>query len=281
VHTLLTGENTGYYIDFGQCEYLEKAFKQGFAYSWDYSPGRQRYHGNYAGDRPASQFVVCIQNHDQVGNRMLGDRLSQLTSFEGLKLGAATLILSPFVPMLFMGEEYGEESPFAYFISHSDPGLVEAVRKGRKEEFAAFHAEGEPPDAQSPETFKDCILKWNLRTEGKHKVLLDFYRELIQLRRQIPALKNLSFQDQEIKSWESEKMLSIRRWSKGSEVLCILSFNDQAVTTESISVDGNWQKRLDSTDQKWMGNGSNLPETLTSSSSLTLAPESFVLYERK
>ncbi|MEL7034325.1 MAG: malto-oligosyltrehalose trehalohydrolase [Cyanobacteria bacterium J06592_8] len=281
VHTLLTGENTGYYIDFGQCEYLEKAFKQGFAYSWDYSPGRQRYHGNYAGDRPASQFVVCIQNHDQVGNRMLGDRLSQLTSFEGLKLGAATLILSPFVPMLFMGEEYGEESPFAYFISHSDPGLVEAVRKGRKEEFAAFHAEGEPPDAQSLETFKDCILKWNLRTEGKHKVLLNFYRELIQLRRQIPALKNLSFQDQEIKCWESEKILSIRRWSEGSEVLCILSFNNQAVTTESISIDGNWQKRLDSTDQKWMGNGSNLPDTLTSSPTLTLAPESFVLYQRK
>ena len=281
VHTLLTGETTGYYLDFGKCELLERTLREGFAYSWHYSANRQRYHGNFAGDRPASQFVVCIQNHDQVGNRMLGERISQLASFEALKLGAATLLLSPFVPMLFMGEEYGEESPFAYFISHSDPGLVEAVRKGRKEEFEAFHAEGDPPDAQSPETFKECVLKWHLRGEGKHKVLLDFYKELIQLRREIPALKNLSFQDQEVQSWETEKILSIRRWSQNSQVLCILNFNQETVTTDAISLEGNWQKRLDSTDNQWMGNGSSLPDTLTSSQTLTLAPESFVLYQSK
>ena len=281
VHTLLTGETTGYYLDFGKCELLEKTLREAFAYAWDYSTNRQRYHGNFAGDRPASQFVVCIQNHDQVGNRMLGERISQLASFEGLKLGAATLILSPFIPMLFMGEEYGEESPFAYFISHSDPDLVAAVRKGRKDEFEAFHVEGDPPDAQSPETFNDCVLKWHLRTEGKHKVLLDFYRKLIQLRREIPALKNLSFQQQEVKSWETEKIVSIRRWSQDSQVFCILNFNSEAVTTDVISIEGNWQKRLDSTDEQWMGNGASLPDTLTSSKTLTLAAESFVLYECK
>lgn len=281
VHTLLTGEKSGYYLDFGKCELLEKTLREGFAYAWNYSANRQRYHGNFAGDRPASQFVVCIQNHDQVGNRMLGERISQLASFEGLKLGAATLIFSPFIPMLFMGEEYGEESPFAYFISHSDPDLVAAVRKGRKEEFEAFHAEGDPPDAQSPETFNDCVLKWHLRTEGKHKVILDFYRKLIQLRREIPALKNLSFQHQEVKSWETEKIVSIRRWSQDSQVFCILNFNSEAVTTDVISIEGNWQKRLDSTDEQWMGNGASLPDTLTSSKTLTLAAESFVLYECK
>ncbi|MEA5517615.1 malto-oligosyltrehalose trehalohydrolase [Limnoraphis robusta Tam1] len=281
VHTLLTGETTGYYLDFGKCELLEKTLREGFAYAWNYSANRQRYHGNFAGDRPASQFVVCIQNHDQVGNRMLGERISQLASFEGLKLGAATLIFSPFIPMLFMGEEYGEESPFAYFISHSDPDLVAAVRKGRKEEFEAFHAEGDPPDAQSAETFNDCVLKWHLRTEGKHKVILDFYRKLIQLRREIPALKNLSFQHQEVKSWETEKIVSIRRWSQDSQVFCILNFNSEAVTTDVISIEGNWQKRLDSTDEQWMGNGASLPDTLTSSKTLTLAAESFVLYECK
>ncbi len=281
VHTLLTGETAGYYLDFGKCELLAKTLREAFAYSWNYSTNRQRYHGNFAGDRPASQFVVCIQNHDQVGNRMLGERISQLTTFEALKLGAATLIFSPFVPMLFMGEEYGEESPFAYFISHSDPGLVEAVRKGRKEEFEAFHAEGDPPDAQSPETFQECILKWHLRTEGKHKVILDFYRKLIQLRREIPALKKLSFQDQEVKSWETEKIVSIRRWSQDSQVLCILNFNSEAVTTDTITIEGNWQKRLDSADEQWMGNGSSLPETLSSSATLTLAAESVVLYQEQ
>jgi maltooligosyltrehalose trehalohydrolase len=145
LHALLTEEQTGYYSDFGKCEHLAKAYQDTFVYDWKYSPHRQRFHGNSTGDRPFNQFVICIQNHDQVGNRMLGERLSHLVSFEAQKLAAGALLLSPYIPLLFMGEEYGEDAPFIYFVSHSDPDLIRAVRQGRKQEFAAFHAQGEPP----------------------------------------------------------------------------------------------------------------------------------------
>ncbi len=152
LHALLTGERSGYYEDFGSCHHLAKVLHQRYVYTGDYSPHRKRRFGADASDRPTHQFVVCNQNHDQVGNRMLGERLSQLVSFEALKLTAATMLLSPYTPMLFMGEEYGEEAPFLYFIDHGDPDLVEAVREGRKREFAAFHAQGSPPDAKSLDT---------------------------------------------------------------------------------------------------------------------------------
>jgi maltooligosyltrehalose trehalohydrolase len=136
LHTLLTGERTGYYEDFGRIQDLAKAFAEGFVYSGAYSPARRRRHGNTSKDLAADRFVVCAQNHDQVGNRLKGDRLSALVSFEGLKLAAAVVLLSPFIPLLFMGEEYGETAPFPYFVSHSDPDLIEVVRRGRRAEFA-------------------------------------------------------------------------------------------------------------------------------------------------
>ncbi len=145
LHALLTGSDIGYYQDFGTCEHLAKAYRDTFVYDWKYSPHRQRFHGSSALDCPLTQFVVCIQNHDQIGNQMLGERLFQLISFESLKLAAGAVLLSPYIPLLFMGEEYGEEAPFTYFVSHSDPELIQAVRKGRKQEFEAFHYDGEPP----------------------------------------------------------------------------------------------------------------------------------------
>ena len=106
-------------------------------------------------------MVVFSQNHDQVGNRMLGERSSAYLTFEEQKLAAGAVLLSPFLPLLFMGEEYGEVAPFLYFIEHSDAGLIEAVRNGRKEEFASFAWQGEPPDPQSPATFDRCKLDWS------------------------------------------------------------------------------------------------------------------------
>ena len=153
LHTLITGEASGYYIDFGRLEHLTKSFQEGFVYSGQYSHYRKRNHGNSSRERPANQFVVFSQNHDQIGNRMLGQRMSLLTSLEGLKLAAGITLLSPFIPLLFMGEEYGEEIPFLYFISHSDSDLIKAVREGRREEFKDFRWEGEPPDPQSINAF--------------------------------------------------------------------------------------------------------------------------------
>jgi maltooligosyltrehalose trehalohydrolase len=279
LHTLLTGEKMGYYQDFGQCEQLAKAYKESFIYSWNYSAHRQRYHGSNASDRPGSQFIICAQNHDQIGNRMLGDRLSTLVSFEALKLAAGALLLAPNIPLLFMGEEYGEESPFLYFVSHTDPDLVEAVRQGRKKEFAEFHLEGEYKDPESPDTFNQTKLKWEKRQEGKHKVLLKLYQHLIHLRRTIPALKTLDKQNLDASAIEEDKLLFLcRRDSIGSQILCLMNFNQKEVTTQALP-EGIWQKILDSSDTKWIGSGSKLPEKLIHEQPVTICPQSFAVYE--
>ncbi|ACK72983.1 malto-oligosyltrehalose trehalohydrolase [Gloeothece citriformis PCC 7424] len=281
VHTLVTQESLGYYQDFGSCQQLAKVLREGFAYTWNYSPSRRRYHGSYGGDRPPYQMVVCIQNHDQVGNRMLGERLTHLTSFDALKLAATTLILSPFTPLLFMGEEYGEDAPFLYFIDHSDPHLIEAVRKGRKEEFLEFHAEGEPPDADSIETFKRSTLNWEKRKEGNHKVLWDYYRELIQLRRQIPALYQREQYNSKISCVEEQKIICYYRWSDKSEVICLFNFHSEKMNYSLVIPNGNWEKRIDSSETKWNGKGAELPDYLNQSQTLTLLPYTAVLYEKK
>src|SRR6185503_2081252 len=172
LHTLLTGERTGYYQDFGRIEHLVKSLREGFVYTGQDSQYRQRRHGNSARAVPSRRFVICCQNHDQVGNRQLGERLSQLVSFEDLKLAAAVVLLSPCIPLLFMGEEYGETAPFLYFISHSDPDLIEAVRQGRRAEFAAFDWRGEVPDPQDEATFLSAKLRHELRESGQNKMLL-------------------------------------------------------------------------------------------------------------
>lgn len=278
-HTLLTGEQIGYYQDYGKCEQLAKAMKQGFVFSWEYSPFRDRWHGSDSSALPGQQFVVCIQNHDQVGNRMLGDRLTHLVSFEALKLGAAVLLLSPNVPLLFMGEEYGEDAPFLYFVSHTDPNLVEAVRAGRKREFAHFHLEGEYIDPQGEETFQRSQLQWETRNEGKHKILRDLYQHLIQLRRTIPALKKLDKQNLEVTTLEDEKLLLLHRWSSDSQIFCFMNFNQQAVKVTPELPDVKWQKILDSADEKWLGSNPTLPIALVPDQTLTIPPTSFALYQ--
>lgn len=280
LHTLLTGEQIGYYQDFGKVEQLAKAYKESFVYSWDYAPHRQRYHGSDASDRPGSQFVICTQNHDQVGNRMLGERLSNLVSFEALKLAAGALMLAPNIPLIFMGEEYAEESPFLYFVSHTDPDLVKAVREGRKQEFADFHLEGEYKDPESLDTFHESQLKWEKWQEGKHKVLRQLYQHLIALRRTIPALKNLNKQNLSASVNESDQLLFLHRWSNESKIFCIMNFNDKEVTFKATPPNGNWQKILDSSDSKWMGSDSTLPDKLTENQSLIIKPQSFVLYQQ-
>ena len=283
LRTLLTKEKQGYYADFGKLEQFAKVYRQGYAYTWDYSQFRQRYHGSDPSDCRASQFVVCSQNHDQVGNRMLGDRLTASISFEAQKLAAAAVLLSPFIPMLFMGEEYGETAPFLYFVSHSDPGLIEAVRQGRKSEFAAFHAEGEAPDPQAEETFKRSRLNWELRHQGKHKTLWQFYQQLLQLRRENPVLAKLDCKQLEVSIIEPEKVLHLRRWERDNQVVCWMNFSEEAVKISAELPQGNWEKLIDSADSKWGGEGSNLPQQLSAQTKVTnqellLNPHSAVFY---
>jgi maltooligosyltrehalose trehalohydrolase len=280
LHTLLTGESSGYYQDFGKVGDLAKAFREGYIYSGQYSAYRRRQHGNSSKLLPAPKFVVCAQNHDQVGNRMFGERLTQLVSFDALKLVAGVVLLSPFIPLLFMGEEYGETAPFPYFVSHSDQGLVEAVRRGRREEFAAFAWKGEPADPQDEATFFQAKLDHKLRHEGQHKLLYEFYKELIRLRNTLPALKLLSKDHMEVAGCEKDKVLVVRRWSGDDEALMAFHFGDDVASLAVTASDGRWEKILDSAEQRWQGNGSAVPERLDSKGelSLTLAPKAFVLF---
>ncbi|WP_449419771.1 malto-oligosyltrehalose trehalohydrolase [Phormidium nigroviride] len=279
LHTLLTGENDRYYQDFGKCEHLEKAFRESFVYSGQYAPHRKRKHGNSALEEPGHKFVVFSQTHDQIGNRILGDRLSKIVSFDGLKLAAGTVLVSPYIPFFFMGEEYGEEAPFLYFVSHSDVDLIEAIRKDKQEEFKVFEGRGEFQDPQNDDTFNNCKLNWEKQQEGKHKVLREWHQKLIQLRRTIPAMKKLDKKNLDVSSNEEEKILFLRRWSDDSQIFCILNFNAEDVTFTSVLPQGNWKKILDSSEEKWMGSGSQLPEKIALGQELTIKPHTFALYE--
>lgn len=281
LHTVLTEELRGYYQDFGTCEQLAKAYQNAFVYDWQYSPFRKRYHGNVASDRQGNQFVVCSQNHDQIGNQMLGERLSDLVDFESIKLATGALLLAPYIPLLFMGQEYGEESPFLYFVSHSDPDLVAAIREGRKKEFTDFHLEGEYIDPQSVEAFNLSKINWAKRIEGKHKVLWQLHQKLITMRRTIIALKKLNRQNLTATAVESDRLILLHRWQNNSQVFSILNFNQQEVNLKIDFPSGKWQKILDSAEPKWMGSGSSLPEEITrKEAKLSIKSRSFVVYQQ-
>lgn len=281
LHTLLTGEKDGYYIDFGRIEHLVKSMKEGFVYSGEYSEYRKRNHGNSSKDIPAGQFVVFSQNHDQIGNRMFGERLTSLVSFESLKLAAGVVLLSPYIPLLFMGEEYGEDAPFLYFVSHSAPDLIEAVRRGRKEEFKAFKWKGELPDPQSVDTFIKSKINWEKKKSGDHKVLFDFYKYLIKLRREISALSNLDKKSLDISVYKNDMILFMRRWKDDCHIFCSYNFNEGDKTFETHIPQGIWSKVLDSSDKKWRGPGTLLPEMLKGNRKVTMRGRSFVIYKRK
>ena len=282
LHVLLTGERSGYYEDFHGTEQLARAYREGFVYSGQYSAFRMRRHGNSSCAVPAKRFVVFSQNHDQVGNRRLGERLSQLVDFEGLKLAAGVVILSPFLPLLFMGEEYGELAPFQYFVSHGDPQLVEAVRKGRREEFARFSWQGETPDPQEEATFLRSRLNWELRTRGHHRVLLDFYAELLRLRRDLPALARLDKRTLEAVALSGAKALFVRRWNEDSEVFAILHFGATAEECVVPVPPGRWRKELDSAETRWHGSGDGLPAVMdvTGHVALRLSARALVLFSK-
>lgn len=282
LHCLLTGEDAGYYLDFGAVRHLVKAFREGFIYSGDYSPFRRRRHGSSTHHIAAHRFIAFAQNHDQIGNRMLGDRLSRLVSLEGLKLAAGVLILSPFIPLFFMGEEYGETAPFQYFISFLDEDLVAAVRKGRKEEFEAFLAAGEPPDPQDEATFVRSTLNHHLKTQEPHRTIREFHRELLRLRREVPALAHLSKLHQEVHSYEREKVLWLRRWYEADEVLVIFHFGPAALEMTLPMPPGRWQKLVDSAGKDWLGPDTSIPATLASNGeiTITLSPQAFVLFAK-
>ncbi len=280
LHALMTGERSGYYGDFGGLEELGKAYREGFVYSGQYSAYRRRRHGNSSKEIAGRKFVVFAQNHDQVGNRMMGERLSTLASYEQLKLAAGAVLLSPFIPLLFMGEEYGETAPFLYFVSHGDRGLIEAVRAGRRGEFAAFSWRGEPPDPQDEATFARSKLNDRLREEPRNGKLLEFYRELMRLRRELAPLACLSKEQMEVEVFAGERVVCLRRWHEGEEAMALLSFAGGAVRVTPRTAAGRWRKLLDSSDAEWLGPGGGPGDWTGGGGELQLNANSVVVYKK-
>ena len=192
VHAYLTGERQGYYEDFGEADLFPKLLEETFIFDGRYSRHRGRSHGAPAGKLSGDHFVVCIQNHDQVGNRARGERLGHLISPAAKRLAASLLLFAPHLPLLFMGEEYDEARPFQFFCSFSDPELVNNVRLGRRREFGAFHGAGEVPDPQAEETFLGSKLSWSWQDEPEKAALRKLYSDLLSARRSCPGLRDFS-----------------------------------------------------------------------------------------
>lgn len=288
LHVSLTGESDGYYADYQDFALVPKVLSEGFAYSGQYSPARQRRHGTSGRDIPSDRFIVATQTHDQIGNRMLGERLSQLTDFAGLKLAACLLATSPYVPMLFMGEEYAETSPFLYFVSHGDEHLIEAVQQGRAEEFAAFKWKGTPPDPQAESTFQDSKVQHQRRELEAPALMLRIYQELLALRKAQPALTNPRRTDTIIYADLDKKILCMERHSGDNALRIVMNFDLERY--QSIHLHDNsktWRKIYDANAPEWCHSTESLsitaPEHLAAGSvhDISLAPKAFAIYERQ
>ena len=272
---------TGYYSDFTGVDHLAKAYKDAYVYTGTYSSERARKFGRGTTGHPGSQFVVFSQNHDQTGNRMLGSRSGTLYSYEMQKLLAGAVILSPFLPLLFMGEEYGEKNPFLYFVSHTDPGLVENVRSGRKQEFAAMHLEGEAPDPQDPATMQQSRLNWSALREKSHQTMFLFYQAIIALRK---SHTQLCSDEKELTRCIALKPLNcllLERCATGSSelVFCMLNFSSEV---QQISVPVNIKLDavlFNSAALVWGGPGDVSEEQQPELQEISIQPESFIVYQ--
>jgi len=216
-----------------------------------------------------------------VGNRVKGYRLTTLVPFEALKLAAAIILLSPGIPLLFMGEEYGEKAPFYYFISHGDEGLINAVRTGRREEFSAFQWEGEIPDPQDPATFLNSKINLLLRHQESHATLFEFYRALIRLRKEIPVLSHPDRKKLKIKRFGKKRALFVQRERDSDRIVCLLNFDGFPAVVKTQMEPGHWQKLMDSASEEWGGKRETAPPFFRSDGtevSFQLAPYSLLLF---
>jgi maltooligosyltrehalose trehalohydrolase len=225
VHTVLTGERQGYYCDYGSLAQLARSLNRGFVYDGQYSPFRKRHYGEPLDPEISlRRLVAFVQNHDQVGNRARGERIGHLIPARRVRLGAALLLLGPFVPLLFQGEEWNASSPFQYFTDHQDPALARAVREGRRREFSMVDSEA-VPDPQDPRTFEASRLDFDELDRAEHSAMYEFYRTLIALRRTRPELASPKLTAQ---ANEADGSLVIRR---DASVIAV-NFGEKAVRVE-------------------------------------------------
>jgi maltooligosyltrehalose trehalohydrolase len=274
LYVLLDREGRKHYQDYGELHQLAKAYTEGFVFTGEYSPFRHRTHGTSSAGLPGEQFIVFNQNHDLPGNRPDGARLSTLLDTDRLKLAAAAVLLSPYLPLLFMGEEYGDDSPFYFFSDYHNPQIAAELRDHRRQQFADFNWDREAPDPQQPSTFLDCILKWGQRHEAGHRQLLDWYRKLIALRKSHPLLAGLSR-----KYLRADLLgatgLAVCRHSADHRQQLLTLFNFSAAALATII------PRYSSGPDAWtqLLNSTGAPEHLLPGNPIELPPWSVSIYE--
>jgi maltooligosyltrehalose trehalohydrolase len=256
IHAAVTREKNGYYADFGGVTPVATALRTPFVFDGRYSQHRKRRHGAPATGVPADRFVVCIQNHDQVGNRAFGDRIAALVGLRTSRLAAALLLLSPYVPLLFMGEEYGETNPFQYFVSHGDPDLVESVRTGRRKEFERFGWGDDVPDPQATETFDRSRLDRRRRESGEYAGVYALYGDLLRLRRQMPALRpgqaEVRVAHDERDAWITLELTS----EQGPPLMAVFNLSDsERHVPAATSAPGAWRLLLSTEGEMYGGRG--------------------------
>ena len=266
LHALVTGERQGYYQDFGKLDHVATAFRKHFVYSGQYSHHRHRKHGNSAAQLSSSQFVVFAQNHDQVGNRAQGDRLSTLIPHAAQQVLLATVLFSPSIPLLFMGEEYGERAPFHYFIDHGDQGLIEAVRKGRLAEFKPFGWK-KISDPYALTTFESSKLTPPEDRGSAQQHMSAWTKQLIALRKQHASL-GAGVKGHQLRVWMNPQktVLTIYRKNQNAEAtLLILGFNDKTTTLSLHQPKGQWKLLLDNGQPEYAepNGASSLPALAT------------------
>ncbi len=243
VHVALTGETSGYYADFAPLSALAKVCEKGFFHDGTWSSFREADHGRPVDTEhlPTWRLVVCASNHDQVGNRAAGDRISDRLDDDQVACAALLTLAGPFTPMLFQGEEWAASSPFQFFTSHTDPVIGEATSRGRTEEFAKMGWDpAVVPDPQDPETFRRSVLDWSELDHGRHAVVLDRYRALARLRRERPELSDPSFASVATTADEATRVFTLRRTPTGGPAalgatggsLLVVNAGDSEVTLD-------------------------------------------------
>ncbi|MEM9985877.1 MAG: DUF3459 domain-containing protein, partial [Bacteroidota bacterium] len=277
IHALLTGEQVGYYEDFGSLSLLAKAYNDAYVYDGIYSPHRQRVFGSKAKDLAGQRFVAFIQNHDQIGNRMKGERWNHLVDFETQKLAVAMLFASPYLPLLFMGEEYGESHPFTYFVSHGDADLIEAVRQGRKAEFLAFFPGETVPDPQEVKWFEQSKLTWDWSDPQAH-TLRAYYKQWISWKKSHPVLSDHERSLSRAWADEAKQILYLLRGDADHQLLCWMNVS-QAPQTVTWSENRSGELVLNSAAKVWGGPGPELPPNINPAEPLSLAPRSVAVFE--
>jgi maltooligosyltrehalose trehalohydrolase len=278
LHALVTGETDGYYEDFGDTSHLVMALRDSYVYTGQYSMHRKKHFGTLPVVNAYDQFVVFAQNHDQVGNRLLGDRLAQKLSFEELKLTAAAYLLSPHVPMLFMGEEYGEKNPFQYFISHTDQQLVDMVREGRRKEFSYFNWQGEVPDPQAEDTFRQCVLSWNHEHDIEAAALLAFYKFLIDFRKIRKAMLAKERNSLIVLPSPQPRIICFEKRYGQDHLLVALNFNKQTITLTN-PLGHSLRRIFDSSSAQWQGPAQINEGLIAPDQTFTLNAVSAVIFE--